>query len=302
MRVVELSGGVGGARLARGLIRLPGVELTIVVNVGDDDVVHGLHVSPDLDTVTYTLAGVEGPQGWGRGGDTFSVNQELARFGVDTRFQLGDLDLALNLFRTHRLGMGGTLTEITGEVTKAFGIDALILPSTDDPLATEVRVPGDGWISFQEYFVFRSHQDRVDEVRYSGAGSASPAPGAIEAIGAADLVLLGPSNPPLSIWPILAIKEIEKAVRDHPRVVAVSPLIDNRALKGPADRVMASLGLPPGNRGVVKAYDGIIDTLVIHVDDADDASSIGEVAVFPTETLIKTTEAAATLAAELVEL
>lgn len=301
MRVVELSGGVGGARLARGFTRLPGVDFTVVVNVGDDDLVHGLHVSPDLDTVAYTLAGLEGPQGWGRRHDTFTVNSELARFGVDNTFQLGDLDLALNIYRTDCLARGHRLSEVTRHVAESFGLDALLIPSTDDHLATEVKVPGDGWISFQEYFVIRSHEDRVEEIRYAGASKAMPAPGVIEAIDSADLVVVGPSNPPLSIWPILAVKEIEAAVRRHSNVVGVSPLVGSRALKGPADKVMASLGLPPGNAGVVKAYDGIIDRLVIHVDDADDVDTIAEIEVIPSQTIIRSVDAAARLAKHLIE-
>lgn len=301
MRVVELSGGVGGARLGRGLARLPEVDLTIVINVGDDDLVHGLHVSPDLDTVTYTLAGVEGPHGWGRMGDTFTVNDELARFEVDNRFQLGDLDLALNIYRTDRLDQGHTLSEITAAISGAFGITAVLIPATNDHLVTEVKVPDAGWISFQEYFVLRSHQDPVEEVRFIGAESARPAPGVIDTIEAADLVVIGPSNPPLSIWPILAIHEIEKAVRDHPNVVAISPLVGSRALKGPADRVMATLGLPPGNAGVVKAYDGMIDRLVIHNDDAGERATIGDVEIVAEQTVIHSLEAAELLAIRLIE-
>lgn len=302
MRVVELSGGVGGARLARGLDKLSDVDLTVVVNVGDDDLVHGLHVSPDLDTVTYTLAAVEGPFGWGRRDDSFNVNEELARFGVDNTFQLGDRDMALNLYRTRRLEAGDPLSEITGDIASSFGIEANLIPATDDRLATEIRVPGDGWISFQEYFVFRSHRDRVDELRYVGAPEASPAPGAIEAVEQADILIIGPSNPPLSIWPILAVREIEEAVREHPKVVALSPLIRRKALKGPADRVMESLGLPPGSRGIVEAYKGIVDILVIHDDDAAEAEGLHEVQVVTAQTLIREPEAAERLAATLVRL
>lgn len=302
MKVVELSGGVGGARLARGLARLSDVELTVVVNVGDDDLVHGLHVSPDLDTVTYTLAGVEGPHGWGRRDDSFEVNEELERFGVDNRFQLGDRDLALNIYRTDRLRSGHPLSDITRDVTSSFGIAASVLPCTDDRLVTEIRVPGDGWISFQDYFVLRGHRDRVDELRYVGSDRAEPAPGVISSIESADMVVVGPSNPPLSIWPILAVGPIEKAVRDHPNVVAISPLVRSRALKGPADRVMASLGLPSGSPGVVEAYKGIIDRLVVHEDDAADAGIIDDVEIVPADILIKQPEAAHRLAARLVTL
>jgi LPPG:FO 2-phospho-L-lactate transferase len=302
LRVVELSGGVGGARLARGLNRLEDVDLTVIVNVGDDDMVHGLHVSPDLDTVTYTLADVEGPYGWGRRDDSFHVNEELTRFGVDNSFQLGDRDLALNLYRTRRLGMGDPLSDITRDLAAAFHIEASLTPSTDDRLATEVRVPDDGWISFQEYFVFRSHQDRVDELRYVGAPEASPAPGVIDAIEQSDILIIGPSNPPLSIWPILAVRDIEEAVREHPKVVALSPLIRQKALKGPADRVMESLGLPAGSRGVIEAYKGVVDILVIHDDDSDEAQGLDEVQVVTAQTIIKDPLAARRLAERLVRL
>lgn len=300
--MVELSGGVGGARLARGLNQLENVDLTVIVNVGDDDLVHGLHVSPDLDTVTYTLAGLEGPFGWGRRDDTFSVNQELTRFGVDNSFQLGDRDLALNLYRSKRLDAGNPLSEITRAIASSFGIEASLIPSTDDRLATEVRVPDDGWISFQEYFVFRSHQDRVDELRYVGAPEAAPAPGVIDAIEQADILIIGPSNPPLSIWPILAVRDIEEAVREHPRVVALSPLVRRKALKGPADRVMESLGLPSGSRGIIEAYKGIVDILVIHDDDAEETEDLDEVQVVTAQTIIKDPDAAQSLAETLARL
>lgn len=301
LRIVELSGGVGGARLARGLAQVPGVELTVVVNVGDDDVVHGLNVSPDLDTVVYTLAGVEGPEGWGRAGDTFTVNDELGRLGADNRFRLGDLDLALNVIRTSRLRAGDPLSAITRDLTDTFGIDATVIPSTDGELATKVKVAGGEWISFQEYFVLRSNQDRVEELRFAGSGKADPAPGVIEAIETADMIVVGPSNPPLSIWPILAVEKINQSVSAHPNVVAVSPLIGNKALKGPADRVMSSLGLAPGNVGVAEAYHGLIDRLVIHTDDADDATLI-EVEVSTENTIIKDPAAARSFAARLLSL
>lgn len=279
---------------------LPQVELTVVVNVGDDTEIHGLHVSADIDTVTYTLARVEGPEGWGRAGDTFVFNEELARFGLDNRFRLGDLDLALNLYRTNRLRSGAPLSTVTRDVAGAFGIDATLIPATDDRLATEVRVDEGGWITFQEYFVIRANQDEVREVRFNGSGSARPAPGVVESIEEAEHVVIGPSNPPLSIWPILAVQEIEEAVARHPRVTVVSPLIGGRALKGPADRVMGSLGLPAGNAGVVEAYDSLVDEIVIHLDDADDASLLDVAQVTVADTLIEDPDRARALATRLV--
>lgn len=301
MKVVELSGGVGGARMARGLAAVPGVDLTVVVNVGDDASNHGLHISPDLDTVTYTLAGVEGPHGWGRADETFTLNDELGRFGVDNTFRLGDRDLALKLFRTNELANGATLSEVTGTIARAFDVHPTILPATDDSLRTMVRT-ADGWLSFQEYFVNRRHEDEVLELRFDGADDARPAPGALEAIRDADRLIIGPSNPPLSIWPILAIDEIRSAVAAHPSVTAISPLIGGKTVKGPADRVMAGLGLPPGNRGVAVAYEGLLHRLVIDTSDRDDALSMRDIDVYVTPTLIKDPEAATRLADELVGL
>src|SRR5690606_37913852 len=199
MKVVELSGGVGGARLARGLDALPDIDLTVVVNVGDDERFHGLLVSADIDTVLYTLAGIEGPEGWARRDDTFAFNDELARYGVDNRFRIGDRDLALIVTRTARLAAGESLSKITADLARAP-----VLPATDDTLRTEVRLDS-GWTSFQDYFVIRRNRDEVREVAYRGAEDARPAPGVIESIEAADLVVIGPSNPPLSVWPILAV-------------------------------------------------------------------------------------------------
>ena len=299
MKVVELSGGVGGARLARGFAAVPEIELTVVVNVGDDESIHGLHISPDIDTVIYTMAGVEGPEGWGRAGDTFASNQELARFGVDNRFRLGDLDLALNVFRTWRLGQGAPLSTVTGELARAFSLGATILPVTDDPLRTQVRIDS-GWTSFQDYFVLRQNRDEVLELAFRGSDTALPGPGVVEAITNSDLVVIAPSNPPLSVWPILAVNRVRAAVASHPRVVAISPLFGGKALKGPADRVMGSLGLPAGNRGVAAAYEGLVDTLVVDRGDAGDVDLITGVEVVASDTRISAPEAARHLAEELI--
>lgn len=278
-KVVLLSGGVGGARLARGLTALDDVELTVVVNVGDDDVIYGLHVSPDVDTVVYTLAGVEGPEGWGVTSDTFTVMKRLSLFGTDTSFRIGDRDLAMNLYRTQELLEGVKLTEITAAAAVALGVNATVIPATDDPLHTMVRTTHDEWLSFQEYFVLRDHQDEVADLRFDGAGTAAPAPGTLSAISSADVVVIGPSNPPMSIWPILAIRDIAEAVARARRVIAVSPLFGGRTLKGPADRVMASLGLPPGNTGVIAAYDGLLHDLIIDAGDAPERSQLADYGV-----------------------
>ena len=301
-RVVELSGGVGGARLGRGLDSLDDVDLTVVVNVGDDLAIHGLYVSPDLDTMVYTLAGIEGPHGWGRADDTFIANTELARFGVENRFQLGDLDLALKIYRSHGLAQGHTLTEVTDSVRAGFAIRSTVLPASDDPVRTMITTTDGSRLTFREYFVDRGHRDHVKKLDFEGDADANAAPGVIEAIDGADLLVIGPSNPPLSIWPILAIESIEQAVRRHPHVMAVSPLIGGRALKGPADVVMADLGLGSGSSAVVASYRGLIDTLVVDITDGDDAGDIEGVDVVALETRIADRSSAATLARAILSL
>jgi LPPG:FO 2-phospho-L-lactate transferase len=300
--VVELSGGVGGARLARGLAALDEVDLTVVVNVGDDAPIHGLALSPDLDTVVYTMAGMEGPQGWGRSGETFIANEELGRFGLDNTFRLGDLDLALKIFRTDRLAAGETLAEVTESVRTAFGLRAKVLPASNDEVRTMVTIADGARLTFRQYFVDRGHRDHVSSLDFDGATTAKPAPGVVEAIAAADLVLIGPSNPPLSIWPMLAIEQIGEAVRHHPRVIAVSPLIGGRALKGPADIVLSDLGLGSGTGGVLAAYRGIIDTLVVDRTDEADVGEVDGVRVTALDTRIEREGPAADLARAILAL
>lgn len=267
--VVLLSGGVGGARMARGLAEVCD-DLTVIVNVGDDEVIYGLHVSPDLDTVLYTLAKREGPHGWGLADDSFEVMSHLSELGVDTSFRIGDQDLATNLARTSWLHDGKSLSDVTSTLSAMLGLDARLLPATDDRVPTRVR-SGTEWMSFQDYFVTRRGEPTVDELEYAGTADARPAPGVLESIAKAAIVIIGPSNPPLSIWPILAIPGIREAVRSAERVVVVSPLIGGQAVKGPAAKVMASLGLAAGNQGVADAYRGLIAELIVHEGDGTDA-------------------------------
>lgn len=302
MKVVELSGGVGGARMARGLAAVVDADLTVVVNVGDDLPTHGLYIAPDLDTMVYTLAGLEGPHGWGRDGDSFAVNDELARFGMDNRFQLGDLDLALKIFRTERLGSGATLSSVTETVAKSFGLGPVVIPASDDPVRTTVTTSEGVELSFQEYFVHRGHRDRLRQIDFVGASTAAPGPGVLEAIESADVVVIGPSNPPLSIWPILAVPGIEAAVRLHPNVIGVSPLIGGKTLKGPADTVMADLGLGSGTPAVVASYPGLIDTLVVDTDDEDDVGAVDGVTVVALPTRIMDPATATRLAEAILRL
>ncbi len=299
---VLLSGGVGGARLARGLAPLLGDRLTVVVNVGDDEQVYGLHVSADLDTVLYTLADRQGPHGWGIAGDTFTVMDRLAALGMDTRFRLGDEDLTTCLYRTSRLAAGEPLSEITRDLAAAHGVLPRLLPASDDRLRTVVETADGERLAFQEYFVLRGHRDAVGGLHFEGAHTATPAPGVIEAITEAATVVIAPSNPPLSVWPILAVPGVRAALEGAERVVAVSPLFGGKALKGPADRVMADLGLPAGNAGVLAAYDGLLSELVVDVGDADDATRLsGAVAIRTMDTRIATPEAAERFARKLLE-
>lgn len=287
--------------MARGLAAVA-ADLTVIVNVGDDEEIYGVHVSADIDTVVYTLAGREGPNGWGLAGDTFETMDRLAGLGLDTSFRLGDADLATCLARTAALRQGTPLSRITATLADRFGVTPRILPATDDRLRTRIRIGDAAWVPFQEYFVIRGHRDEVEDLDFEGAAASRPAPGVLDAIDRASLVVIAPSNPPLSIWPILEIPGIRAAVSAAPRVVAISPLFGGRALKGPADRVMASLGLPPGNAGVLAAYSDLLDDLVVDVGDREDRRSLGDgVRVHAADTRIAEPAAAAAFAAWLVE-
>lgn len=301
MKLAMLSGGVGGARLARGMAALSDLDLTVVVNVGDDDHVYGLAVSPDIDTVIYTMVGREGPHGWGLKDDVFAVMNALDALPIDPTFRIGDGDLATNLFRTDRLAAGWSLTWVTTALASAFGVGATVLPATDDPLRTQVKIGGN-WVGFQEYFVARRHADEVEDVRFEGAGYCRPAPGVIEAIESAEALVIGPSNPILSIWPILAIPAIAEAVAAKPLVIGVSPLIGGSALKGPAHRVLESLGFGPGTKGVVSAYGGVLTDLVIDEADAADAETIRAPLIHVTDTRMPDLTASTRLAQTIADL
>ncbi|MGF1666185.1 MAG: 2-phospho-L-lactate transferase [Acidimicrobiia bacterium] len=298
MQLVMLSGGVGGARMARGLAAIPGAKVTVVVNTGDDDLIHGLHVSADLDTVIYTLAGEQGPHGWGRSKETWRAMDELSRFpDADTSFRLGDVDLAVNLYRTGRLASGHRLSDITADICSGFGISTPVLPATDDPVRTMVATP-DGELDFQTYFVRRRHADEVIGIRFAGADQARPAPGVLDALHTADAVVIAPSNPVLSIWPILAVPGVGEAVSAVGTVVAVSPLISGRAIKGPAAEAMRGVGLTNDLTGIVEAYGGVVSHLVI--DTAETTAPPTSVSVLRTDTMIAEPEAATALAQEIL--
>jgi LPPG:FO 2-phospho-L-lactate transferase len=276
VRVVVLAGGLGGSRLARALAEtLEPAELTIVGNVGDDLEVLGLYVSPDLDTILYTVTGrLDEERGWGRAGETWNALETAGELDGETWFRLGDRDLGLHLVRTEALRRGDPLSAVTARLAAAFGLGAELLPATDDRLRTWVRTP-DGELSFQEWFVARQHRDEVDGVRFEGAEDARPAPGVLEALERANLIAIAPSNPFVSIGPILAVAGIREAIeRRRVPAVAVSPLIGGKAVRGPAGRMLARLAGGTGPQQVTDCYEGLIDALVIDEADADDEAGI----------------------------
>jgi LPPG:FO 2-phospho-L-lactate transferase len=275
-RVVALSGGVGGARFLRGLVQATDpAGVTVVGNVGDDVEVLGLHVSPDLDSIVYALAGVaDDERGWGRADETWTAFEEAKALGGESWFLLGDRDLGVHLVRTQALRDGEPLSSVTARLASAFGIEATILPATDDRLRTWVETPA-GAFPFQEWFVARAHRDEVDRVWFDGEDSATPAPGVVEAIEAADLIVICPSNPFISIWPILAVDGIRDALEGR-RVpsIAVSPLVGGRAVKGPADRMLSRLAGGTDPERVATCYPGVVDVLVVDESDADRAADV----------------------------
>lgn len=268
--ITVIAGGVGAAKFLRGLVEVvdPG-DVTAVVNVADDFRLHGLAISPDLDTVTYTLADLVNPEtGWGRQGESWTVMEELEHYGGATWFSLGDRDLALHLYRTQRLAEGAALSEVTSEVTRSHGLGVTVLPVTDEPVATKLIVDGRE-IDFQDYFVARRHDVTVSAVRFTGVEAARPAPGVLEAIDGADVVVVAPSNPIVSIGPVLSVPGLRDAlVQRRDRVVGVSPIVGGAALKGPAARLMTELGHPSTAVGVAQLYQDVAGTLVIDEIDA----------------------------------
>lgn len=299
-RVAVLCGGTGGSRFVRALsLVLPHENITAIINTADDDEFHGLYVSPDPDSVTYALAGaIDDERGWGLRGDTFRWLGEIAKYGRETWFNIGDRDLATHLHRTRLRGAGWTPSRIVADIARAFGVRVRLLPMTDDPVRTVVETDA-GDLAFQCYLVERHAQDAVRGVRYDGAAAATAAPGVLDAIANADAVFIAPSNPVGSIWPILAVPGVRDAVaarRD--RCAAISPIVGGRSLQPPAGEMMAGLGLPVDVTGVARAYDGILRALLI---DETDSARIGDVAamgigVVATRTLMRDEAASRALA------
>lgn len=289
---VALAGGVGAARFLEGLIHVvPQERMTIIGNVGDDKEVHGLHVSPDLDIVAYTLAGlVDADKGWGYRDDTFACQDMLERYGYETWFNLGDRDLATHIYRTSQLRLGKSLSEVSEEITRHLGLRVRLLPATDDRLETYV-ITKEGRMHFQEYMVRLQTKPRVYGVRFLGARSAKPAKHVMESIAEAKGIILSPSNPIVSIGAILAVPRIRGALqRTNAKVVAISPIVGGKTIKGPADKLMKALGVAPSALGVARLYRDFLDTLIIDRVDRDLASDIQNLGIkaVVTNTLMKT--------------
>jgi LPPG:FO 2-phospho-L-lactate transferase len=284
--IVALAGGVGAARFLDGLARIvPAERLLIIGNTGDDAEIHGLHISPDLDTVTYTLAGLAPPErGWGLRGDTFRCLKALGRLGTETWFQLGDQDLATHLYRTGRLREGASLSAVTAEIANALGIEATIVPMSDDAVRTRICTAS-GELEFQTYFVKRRARDRVAGVRFEGAGEAAPAPGVIEAILGAQAIIVCPSNPFISVGPILAIPGIREALREvRERTAAISPIVGGRALKGPAAHMMKSMKMRASAAVVAHLYRDIAGVFVLDQVDCRQSDEVAALGIRPVVT------------------
>ena len=305
-RVLAIAGGVGGAKLAVGLARVLAPEdLTVVVNTGDDEIFHGLHVSPDLDSVTYALAGLTNPDtGWGVAGDSFRTLEALGRLGAETWFGLGDLDFATHIRRTALLGEGQSLSEATAEITRQLGIGCAVVPMTDAPVRT-VAITDKGDLAFQEYFVHRGCEPRISGVRFDGVEMAQPSSAFAEALRDADAIVYCPSNPMVSVGPILAVPGVRESIQNFEGArIAVSPIVGGQALKGPAAKMFEELGEEVSCVGVARRYVGLCDALVIDNVDSKHAAAIGDsgMRAVVTGTIMQTVADKVRLAQEIVDL
>jgi LPPG:FO 2-phospho-L-lactate transferase len=305
MKVCALAGGVGGAKLAAGLQSvLPAGALSVVVNTADDFDLWGLRICPDLDTVMYTLADIANPDtGWGIAGETFETLNMLERYGEDTWFKLGDRDLATHVLRTQRLRSDETLTDVTAALSGVLGIESAVLPMSDEPVSTILQTP-EGRLEFQEYFVRRGQKDEVLAVELRGIEDASPTSEVLAAISAADAVVVCPSNPVVSVGPILAVPGVREALASSraPKV-AVSPIVGGRALKGPADKMLLSLGHEVSATGVAAMYSGLVDGMVVDAVDEQERAGIEDIGmrVLVTDAVMRDARDRARLAGETLE-
>jgi LPPG:FO 2-phospho-L-lactate transferase len=303
--IVVLAGGVGAARFLQGLVQVvPQEQITVIANTGDDREFYGLHVSPDIDIVMYTLAGiVDESQGWGIRNDTFYTMQQLTAYDNEDWFKLGDRDLATHIHRTNLLRQGKTLSEITENLRTSMSLKLRVLPMSDDPIATHIKTPA-GLLHFQEYMVKRHCADEVLDVTFVGADKARPAPGVLDALKTADAILLAPSNPIVSIGSILSVPGIHDVLHEASgMIVAVSPIVGGGPIKGPADKLMRGIGLDVSPVGVVRCYRDFLDVMVIDKQDAQYSDQIEDLGIptVITDTIMRDQEAKATLARSVLQ-
>ena len=267
-KVTYISGGVGGAKFAKGLNRIKDIDLTIIVNTGDDEHIHGVFLSPDIDTVIYNLAGIEGEFGWGIKNDKFTVNKELKKF-YEMDFRVGDTDLATNLYRSQMINQGKTLTEITKNIKNKFELSCEIIPMSDDRISTKLITKTNKKLDFQEYFVEKKGKPRIKNIVYEGSRSAKVNKNTISKIKSSDLVIIGPSNPLLSIGPILSLSKLKKELISHKNVIIISPFIGKDAIKGPSKKNFEDMGFSPDIEGIKKYYKNIGNKYIVHFGESD---------------------------------
>ena len=274
-KIVYLSGGIGGAKLAKGFYHSNDIDLTIIINTGDDEVIHGVPLSPDIDSVMYALAGIEGEMGWGIANDTFSVSEEYKKF-IPQNFSIGDKDLALNLYRNQLLSEGKSLTEITKLFAEHLNLECNLIPMTDDTVSTKLKTDDGSLLDFQEYFVEKKAKPKLTEVVYSGAEKAKVSDQLIKKIEESEIVVIGPSNPILSIGPILSLNKLRKKLSEHNNVYVINPFIENKAIKGPSKNNFEDLGYTSDIQGIKNFYKDVGNKYIVHPGDSDGAEDTVE--------------------------
>ena len=274
-KIVYLSGGIGGAKLAKGFYHSKDIDLTIIINTGDDEVIHGVPLSPDIDSVMYALAGIEGEMGWGIANDTFSVSEEYKKF-IPQNFSIGDKDLALNLYRNQLLSEGKSLTEITKLFAEHLNLECNLIPMTDDTVSTKLKTDDGTLLDFQEYFVEQQAKPKLTEVVYNGAEKAKVSDQLIKKIEESEIVVIGPSNPILSIGPILSLNKLRKKLSEHNNVYVINPFIENKAIKGPSKNNFEDLGYTSDIQGIKNFYKDVGNKYIVHPGDSDGAQDTVE--------------------------
>ena len=274
-KIVYLSGGIGGAKLAKGFYHSKDVDLTIIINTGDDEVIHGVPLSPDIDSVMYALGGIEGEMGWGIANDTFSVSDEYKKF-IPQNFSIGDKDLALNLYRNQLLSEGKSLTEITKLFAEHLNLECNLIPMTDDTVSTKLKTDDGSLLDFQEYFVEKKAKPKLTEVVYNGAEKAKVSDQLIKNIEESEIVVIGPSNPILSIGPILSLNKLKEKLSEHNNVYVINPFIENKAIKGPSKNNFEDLGYTSDTQGIKNFYKDVGNKYIVHPGDSDGAEDTVE--------------------------